>query len=169
MHYSLKGQRNFSILRNTHMLNLGTFVRVLYVVCRVEGRHFYDVLIILIVHSLAHDLSLSYSVVFFHGSTALVGLCLVIVKVSRSHSDTPHSVGLLWASDRPAAETHNTQHSQETDIHALDGIRTRNPSKRAAAEPSLRPRGHWDRPYSVLRPVISFSHQQRVLSCWITY
>jgi hypothetical protein len=28
----------------------------------------------------------------------------------------------------------NTQRSQETDIHALGGIRTRNPSKRAAAD-----------------------------------
>jgi hypothetical protein len=29
--------------------------------------------------------------------------------------------------------------------HATGGIRTRNPSKRRAAEPRLRPRGHWDR------------------------
>jgi len=40
----------------------------------------------------------------------------------------------------------NTQNSQETDINAPDGIRTRNPSKRAAANPRLRPRGHWDQP-----------------------
>jgi hypothetical protein len=39
--------------------------------------------------------------------------------------------------------THNTH---ETDIHAPRGIRTRNPRKRAAANPHLRPRGHWDRP-----------------------
>jgi hypothetical protein len=39
----------------------------------------------------------------------------------------------------------NTQHSQETDIHTLGGIRTRNPSKRGAANPCLRSRGHWDR------------------------
>jgi len=32
-----------------------------------------------------------------------------------------------------------------TNIHALGGIRTHNPSKRAAADPHLRPRGHWDR------------------------
>jgi hypothetical protein len=37
------------------------------------------------------------------------------------------------------------QHSQETDTHAPGGIRTRNRSKRAAADPRLRPRGHWDR------------------------
>jgi hypothetical protein len=33
-----------------------------------------------------------------------------------------------------------------TNIHAPGGIRTHNPSKRAAADPRLRPRGHWDRP-----------------------
>ena len=27
------------------------------------------------------------------------------VEASRSHSDTPHSVGLLWMSDQPVAET----------------------------------------------------------------
>jgi hypothetical protein len=38
----------------------------------------------------------------------------------------------------------NTQHSQQTDIHAGGGIRIHNPSKRATADPRLRPRGHWD-------------------------
>jgi len=32
----------------------------------------------------------------------------------------------------------NTLHSQETDIHAPGGIRTRNPRTRAAADPRLR-------------------------------
>ena len=35
--------------------------------------------------------------------------------------------------------------TQQTDIHAPVGIRTRNPSKRAAADPRLRPCCHWDR------------------------
>jgi hypothetical protein len=35
----------------------------------------------------------------------LRGLGLLIIKASRSHLDTPHSVGLLWTSDRPIAET----------------------------------------------------------------
>jgi hypothetical protein len=38
-----------------------------------------------------------------------------------------------------------TQYSQETDIHALGGIRAHDPSKRAAVDPRLRPHGHWDR------------------------
>jgi len=56
---------------------------------------------------------------FFNGSTSVVGVCLVIVEASRSHSDIPHSVGLLWTSDRPVAETYTrqkSQHLQETDI-----------------------------------------------------
>jgi hypothetical protein len=79
----------------------------------------------------------------------LVGQGLVIIEASRSHSDTPHSVGLLWKSDQPDARDlslpDNTQHSQETDIHASGGIRTHNPSKRAAVDPRLTPRGQWDR------------------------
>jgi len=35
----------------------------------------------------------------------LVGQVLSIIKISRSHSDTPHSVGLLWTSDQSEAET----------------------------------------------------------------
>ena len=35
---------------------------------------------------------------------------------------------------------HNTQSSPETDIHAPGGIQTRNPNKRAAADPRLRSR-----------------------------
>ena len=37
-----------------------------------------------------------------------------------------------------------TQHFQQTDIYALGEIRTRNPNKRAAADPLLRSLGHCD-------------------------
>jgi hypothetical protein len=30
---------------------------------------------------------------------------LLVVEASRSHSDIPYSVGLLWKSDQPVAET----------------------------------------------------------------
>ena len=43
-----------------------------------------------------------------------------------------------------------TQHSTQTDIRAPGGIRTHNPSKRAAADPRLRRRGHWDRPAALI-------------------
>jgi hypothetical protein len=34
-----------------------------------------------------------------------VGQGFLIIEASRSHSDTPLSVGLLWTSDEPDAET----------------------------------------------------------------
>jgi hypothetical protein len=39
----------------------------------------------------------------------------------------------------------NTEHPQQTNIHAPGRIRTRNPSKRSAADPRLRQLGRWDR------------------------
>jgi len=77
----------------------------------------------------------------------LVGQVLLIMEASRPHSYTLHSVGLLWTSDQPVAETlpDNTQHSQQTAIHAPGWIRSRNPTKRAAAGSRFRQRGHWDR------------------------
>jgi hypothetical protein len=47
----------------------------------------------------------------------LGGLGLLIIEASRSHSDTPHSIGFLWTSDQPGAKTcyltiHNTQKRQ---------------------------------------------------------
>jgi len=41
----------------------------------------------------------------------LVGQGLRIIETSRSHSDTPHSVGLLWISDQPHAETSIWHHT----------------------------------------------------------
>jgi hypothetical protein len=52
------------------------------------------------------------------------------------------SVVILWTSDRPITE----QHSQETDILAPDGIRTRISSRRAAVDPRFIPHGHIDWP-----------------------
>jgi len=81
---------------------------------------------------------------FVRGSTAVVALGLLIVEVSRSHTDTPHSVGLLWTSDRPTSESQHTTLSR--DRHPFLGeIRTHNPSKRAATDQCRRQRGHWDR------------------------
>ena len=75
------------------------------------------------------------------------GYDFLINGVSRSHTTTHHtredsSGRVISSSQRLLPE--NTQYSQETDIHACGGIRTHNPSRRAAADPCLRPRGHWD-------------------------
>jgi len=41
----------------------------------------------------------------------LAGQGLHIIEDSRSHSDTPHSVGLLYTSDQPDAGTSTWQHT----------------------------------------------------------
>jgi hypothetical protein len=87
----------------------------------------------------------------FHCSTVLVGLNLLIVEVSRSHSNTPHSVVLLRTSDQLVADTPTWQQTTfKRDTHPWPGrIRTRNPCKRKAADLRLRPWGLWDRPTSL--------------------
>ena len=50
---------------------------------------------------------------------------------------------MISPSQRPPPD--NTQHSQQTNIQALGGIRTHDLSRRAAVDLRLRPRGHWDR------------------------
>jgi hypothetical protein len=49
-----------------------------------------------------------------------------------------------------------------TNIHALGGIRTRNPSKRAVPDPRLRQHGHWDRQGGVL-PLINWALRHEYL------
>jgi len=56
----------------------------------------------------------------YHGATALVDQGILIIEASRTHSDTPHSVGLIWTSDQPDARnlyltTHNT-HNRQTSM-----------------------------------------------------
>lgn len=70
----------------------------------------------------------------------------LIIGASRSYSGTQHSAVLPWRSDQLVAETSTGQHTTHTrDIRASGGIRTCNPSKRAAADPRFRPRIRWDR------------------------
>ena len=68
--------------------------------------------------------------------------------VSISHTTTNHS--RQDSSGRVISQLQkllpaNTQHSQQTNIHASGGVRTHNLSRRTAADLRLRPRGHWDR------------------------
>ena len=56
-------------------------------------------------------------IVSLHGSRAPAGQDF-ISPASRSHSDTPHWVRLLWTSDRPVAEISTRQHTTlTTDRH----------------------------------------------------
>ena len=82
--------------------------------------------------------------IFFssHGSRALPGLLDEISRSQTHHTRQDSSEREIDLSQRPLPD--KTQHSQETDIHARTGIRTSNPSKRAAVDPRLTPRGHGD-------------------------
>jgi len=46
-----------------------------------------------------------------------VGQSFLTVEASQSHSDTPHSVGLLWTSDQPVTETSAWHRAFTTDRH----------------------------------------------------
>jgi hypothetical protein len=63
------------------------------------------------------------------------------------HIQLIHIVGLLWTSDQPVAEasTYTGQHNietQETNVNALSGIQTRDPSNQAAVDLRLSPHGY---------------------------
>jgi len=89
--------------------------------------------------------------VFFFFPMALrpnTGLGLLILEISRSHTTTRHSrqdsSGQVISSSQRTLP-HNTQHLQQTNIHAPGGIRAHDLSRLAAADLRLRPRGCWDR------------------------
>ena len=76
---------------------------------------------------------------------------LLMLEVSRSHTTThlmDSSGRVISSLQRPPPD--NTQHSQQTNIHAPGGIRTHDLSRQAAAGLRLGPRGHWDRPTQCL-------------------
>jgi hypothetical protein len=58
--------------------------------------------------------SLQHKGFFYHEATALLGQGRLIIEDSRLHSDTPHSVGLLWTSDQLEVETSTWQHTTLT-------------------------------------------------------
>jgi hypothetical protein len=80
----------------------------------------------------------------------------------RDHTQWHNTVGTPldeWSARRRDLYLTNTQHPQQTNIHASGGIRTRNLSRRAAANPCLRLLGHWDRPVMRLLWFISNNWQ----------
>jgi hypothetical protein len=88
-------------------------------------------------HEPLHEAGSPYFTPFYFPPMAQqppLGLGLLFIEASRSRSDTPHSVGLIWTIDKPDAEIYTLQHTQKTDIHARGVIRTRSPGKRAATD-----------------------------------
>jgi hypothetical protein len=81
--------------------------------------------------------------IFFSVAQELIsGLGRLTFQVSRSHAITyTRPVGLLWKSE---TVTYTTQQTQDSNIHALSRIRTRNPSKRLATDLRIWQHGHRD-------------------------
>jgi len=67
---------------------------------------------------------------------SVVGQGFLVIETPRSHSDVPHSIGLLWTSYQTDVENSTWQHTTITRHKhpppPSGGIRTRNPSKRTA-------------------------------------
>jgi hypothetical protein len=86
-----------------------------------------------------------------HGATAHIGPGPPHFR-GFTITGTRHSGRVISPTQKPLPDY--THFSQKTDIHAPGEIRTRNPSKRAAADPRLRHRGHWDRHLCTLQGYI---------------
>jgi len=98
-----------------------------------------------------------------------LGQRLLIIKASLSHLDTPHSIGLLWMSDRSDAETSTWQHTTLTRerFPCLRRDSNSQSQQRVTADPRFRPRGHWDRqwaPYRFLLLDFKFPGMFRLLA-----
>jgi hypothetical protein len=76
-----------------------------------------------------------------------VGLGVLKSEVPRSYSDTSYSVELLYTGDQLVAEISTWMHTQQLQETSMPpaGFETHNLSRRAARDPRLRSRGHWDR------------------------
>jgi hypothetical protein len=77
----------------------------------------------------------------------LVGQGHQIIEASRSHSDSPHLLRLLWKRNWPVTETSTCRDTtlKSDRRHATGEIRTRSPKKQATAVTRLRRTVHWAR------------------------
>jgi hypothetical protein len=100
-----------------------------------------------------------------------VGQSLFNVEASRSYSDTPQSVGILWMSDQLITETcpwQQVKHTEETDRHAYRGILNRSFRRWAATQPLHRSGGHWVRPLRVIQCSITYCKDIWILNWGVT-
>jgi hypothetical protein len=85
----------------------------------------------------------SHSDLFLPTYCRCKGLLLYLMAPSDTQHTRQDSSGWgIGPPQRPLPD--NKQHPQQIDIYALGGVRTRNPKKRAAADPRLRLRSHRD-------------------------
>jgi hypothetical protein len=98
------------------------------------------------------SLSLSRSDLFLPTHCKYRGILLYLITLrgpphTHTHTHTHNGRSALdeWSARRRDQYLYNTQHSQQTNIHATGGNLTRSPSKQAATDPCPRPPDQWDR------------------------
>jgi hypothetical protein len=95
----------------------------------------------------------------------LVGHGILITEALRSHSDTPHSVGLLWKSDRSDAETSTWQHTLTKDRHPCpqqdSNPQSQRASSRRTTSETARPRIGHSYSYSWKHSAVAFYESLR--------
>jgi len=67
----------------------------------------------------------SFKVIYFlsMAQQPIMDQCLLIIEASRSHSETQHSAGFLWTSDRPVVDTPIWRHTTlKRDRHLCSAI-----------------------------------------------
>jgi hypothetical protein len=93
------------------------------------------------------------------------GLDRLFVEAARSHTIRhSHTNGRTplneWSALDSSRYLQNTDKTQRTGIHALSGIRIYGRSNQEAANPRLRPHGHWDQ----LTTLIMINYNTKSLS-----
>jgi hypothetical protein len=91
---------------------------------------------------------------------------------THTHTRTTGRTPLNQLSARLRGRYLQRTHSLEMNIHTLRGIRTRDPSNRAAAKLHLRQHGLWDRHkknFGTIITDITYSYKKRNVCLQITY
>jgi len=71
---------------------------------------------------------------------------LHVIRHTHTHTHTSGRAPLKeWSACREGSYLHNRKQTQETNIRALMGFGTRDPSNQAASDLRRRPHGHWNR------------------------
>ena len=69
-------------------------------------------------------------------------LLLYLITLNDTHTHS-HTLGLLWTSDQPVAETDNIYKSKTSMLPTV--FEPTIPASERPQTPRLKPRGHWDR------------------------
>jgi hypothetical protein len=94
------------------------------------------------IQSICHEIGTNFCIEAWLCSICFNNHGTIVVILYLWHQVIFSSGRVINPTQRPLPD--NTQHSQETNIHKSGWIRTRNPSKRPAADVRLRQRGYQD-------------------------